>query len=121
MDGDSATIHPRLLNPADLVEIQCLLDGNLDDEDLIVDCRVVGVPSVERVRLSKDSWGKVWRASKLEALISIGVPLLLATQGTVALFVANSRRAVIADGFLFGLRCCSVCVLSAMFVVVGCG
>jgi hypothetical protein len=39
MDGPTVTLDPCLLNPTDLIEVQCLLDGS---DDLHVECRVVG-------------------------------------------------------------------------------
>jgi hypothetical protein len=42
-DGPTVTLNPCLLNPTDLIEVQCLLDGS---HDLQVECRVVGLRPV---------------------------------------------------------------------------
>jgi hypothetical protein len=73
-DGPTVIIDPCLLNPTDLIEVQSLLDGGLDDPR--IDCRVVGVRSVEHVKLPRDSWGKVWRVSTGEVLILSLAPML---------------------------------------------
>jgi hypothetical protein len=69
-DHQSVTLEPCLLNPSDLIEIQCLLDGaNLGVEDPHAACRVVGVKSVRIATVPRDSWGKAWRISTAEFVV----------------------------------------------------
>jgi hypothetical protein len=74
-DGPAVILNPCLLNPTDLVEVQCLLDGGIDE--LRADCRIVGVRFVQHVKLPRDSWGKVWRLSILDVVILTLLPALL--------------------------------------------
>jgi hypothetical protein len=92
-DGPTITLEPCLLNPTDLIEVQCLVDGSTE---LQVDCRVVGVRSVEKVNLPRDSWGKVWRVSTVEVVamslmpvlgIGLAVGLFLSGNPTIGLVV----------------------------------
>jgi hypothetical protein len=87
VDGPTVTIEPCLLNPADVVEIQCLLDGDLVEPR--VECRIVGVQSVRRVELARDSWGKVWRVSTSEFIVTNLATILLAG---IAVWVFTNRK-----------------------------
>jgi hypothetical protein len=97
LDGHMLTLDPCLLNPTDLIEVQCLLDGSL--ENLQVECRVVGVQSVNQVNLPRDSWGKVWRVSTVEVVLLTLVPLAIIG---VALAVFRSGNILVGVAVLIG-------------------
>ncbi len=91
-DGPSVILDPCLLNPTDLIEVQCLLDGGLDE--LRADCRIVGVRSVEHVKLPRDSWGKVWRLSIVDVVVLSLFPVLFI--GWAAFLVIEGGRNILA-------------------------
>jgi hypothetical protein len=94
-DGPTVTLDPCLLNPTDLIEVQCLLDGS---HDLQVECRAVGVRSVETVSLPRDSWGKVWRVSTGDVvMLSLGPVIAIGL--AVGLFLGGGGGDVFA-GFV---------------------
>jgi hypothetical protein len=97
LDGPTLTLDPCLLNPTDLIEVQCLLDGSL--ENLQVECRVVGVQSVNQVNLPRDSWGKVWRVSTIEVVLLTLVPLVVIG---LALAVFRSGNILVGATVLIG-------------------
>jgi hypothetical protein len=81
-----------LLNPSDLIEVQCLLDGNFDA--LQADCRILGVRSVQHVKLPRDSWGKVWRLSIFDAVVLSLFPVLVI--GWAAFLFTEGGRNILA-------------------------
>jgi hypothetical protein len=86
-EGATITLDPSLLNPTDLIDVQCLIDGNLVAPQ--VECRVVGVRSVEYVKLAKTSWGDVWRVSGFDVImLTLGPTVALG--GAVAAFIAGA-------------------------------
>jgi len=98
VDGPTVILDPCLLNPTDLIEVQCLLDGYYD---LRVDCRVVGVQSVQQVNLPRDSWDKVWRVSIVDVVMfSLGLVILISA--AVALFMGGGRGAFLGLALLLG-------------------
>jgi hypothetical protein len=82
--GPTVVIEPCLLNPADVIEVQCLLDGRLTRPR--VECRIAGVQSVRRVELPRDSWGNIWQVSFGDFVLFNFVTLLLAL-GAFGFFV----------------------------------
>jgi hypothetical protein len=82
LDGPTLILDPCLLNPSDLIEIQCLLDGSL--EEFRIACRIIGVQSVRQVNLPRDSWGKVWRVSSSDVVILSLAPLMAIGLATLA-------------------------------------
>lgn len=99
-DGSTVTIDPCLLNPTDLIEVQCLLDGALDD--LRIDCRVVGVRSVEQVKLARDSWGEVWRVSTFDIVAMISMPVLLVGSAAGLFLLGGALRIFVGVALLLG-------------------
>jgi hypothetical protein len=97
MDGPTLVLDPCLLNPTDLIEVQCLLDGNV--EDLRIQCRIIGVQSVEEVNLPRDSWGKVWRVSIGDVVMLTLWPL---TFFGLAVLALNGGNTVLGIASLFG-------------------
>jgi hypothetical protein len=87
MDGPTLILDPCLLNPSDLIEIQCLLDGSL--EELRVEARIIGVQSVTKVSLPRDSWGKVWRLSTSDVVVLTLAPLMAIGLATLAIRGGN--------------------------------
>jgi hypothetical protein len=98
-DGPRIILDPCLLNATDLIEVQCLLDGGLDD--LRVECRVVGVRSVEQVNLPRDSWGRVWRVD-IGDVIMYSLGTVISIGAAVALFLGGGRGVFFGFVLLLG-------------------
>jgi len=98
VDGPAMILDPCLLNPTDLIEVQCLLDGS---HDLRVECRFVGVRSVQQVNLPRDSWDKVWRVTIVDVVMfSLGLVILIGP--AVALFIGGGSSAFLGVVLLLG-------------------
>lgn len=88
-DASSVTLEPRLMNSKDMVEVQMLLDG--DPSSIDVDGRVAGVPSIDRVKVSRTSWDEPWRVSKADWVI-LSVPSVSLTAVGLFLLLARSSE-----------------------------
>lgn len=81
--GADIDLSPRLMNPGDVVEVQCLVDGRVASEDVTVRGRVVGVSAVPLLSVQRTSWGEPWRHHWVEDAVAIA-----AAFGLGAAFVA---------------------------------
>lgn len=97
--GSTVTVEPCLLNAGDLIEIQSLLDGVPDE--ISATARAVGVQSVRREELPRDSWGKVWRLSVPDVILGFLLPLGCAALGAWILAVIGHWRALFVSIPLF--------------------
>ena len=104
--GDAITMEPCLLNPGDVIELQILLDGASATPQ--TNCRTVGVQSANAIKVPRDSWGKAWRVTAIEAVTSTSAGLLpLAVGAWLGVRPGGVTGITVAGifGLLAGLSC----------------
>jgi hypothetical protein len=99
VQDEAARLEPVLLNPADVVEVQFLLDGRVNGIEVWT--RIVGVKSVHNVRLPRDSWDRLWRVSLGELLMALAVSVI-AFAGSIYFLAFGGLAIVLALMFLLG-------------------